>query len=256
MRVQKPIGTCLGRFSAGLAVAVALLACSSTTTIKGWSEQSYRNPALTLTSFSNGGMALLPAIILQGQGSSGKSSGSTKLSAPYAPSPPASEPGNPTEGKTHNGYRVIFDEVLLSTLKKRWPDFLLIPTGDVLKQLNDAGMAEDYGRFDRDFATVGLDGELLKKFGEALQVRYLFISQVVISDSTSDASVSFIWSFGRKSVLSSVKIVTQIWDTRSQQLAWEGSGVAYNRLGAYEKPPLTEQMANMAVQHLVEALQP
>ncbi|MCK4389984.1 MAG: hypothetical protein KAV83_07090 [Desulfobacterales bacterium] len=139
-------------------------------------------------------------------------------------------------------------------MKSTWPALRVISPGDCLKRLNDAGLTASYLKFDRDFPKTGVDGGLLRSFGKALHCRYLFISTAVVGDVKSDTSVTVVWTFGRKSVLHSVKISGQIWDTVSGCQIWEGSGVGYNRLGAYEAAPLTEDVVNEAVERLLETI--
>lgn len=65
-----------------------------------------------------------------------------------------------------------------------------------------------------------------------------------------------VWTFGRKSILRAVKITTQIWDTENEKLLWEGSSVGYNQLRAYDAPPLAEEVANKAVDGLLNSVIP
>ena len=237
-----------------LALGIALLSTACSTTIRGWSEESFRSPGLTRAQLNAGGVALLPVIILRSPTPADQSANAANPPAPYAPSNRNAMQGHALSAKNGSGYRIILDEVLLHTLKARWPGLPLVPTGDALKRLNDAGLADAYGRFYNDYPTAGIDGKTLDRFGRALHTRYLLISRAVVSESNSNASVSFIWTFGRRTVLRSVKVDTQIWDTTTQKQVWEGSGVGYNRLSAYEKPPLTEQMATVAMQQMVKNL--
>jgi len=239
-----------------LGAVFCLLATGCATKIQGLSQVSYHNPAFTLADLRQEGIALLPVIILEEPAGKAKDKGSGSLPAPYTPQQTSSQEGKDNLVKAGNGYRVILDEILLSRIRARWPDLKLVPTGDTLKRLNDAGMTGVYAKISRDATTVGLDADLLKRLGRALRVRYVFIGRGIVSESSSEASVSFIWTFGRKSVLSSVTLSGQIWDTAQEKQVWEGSGVGYNRLSAYEKAPLTAQMATKAVDNLIDGLQP
>jgi hypothetical protein len=241
----------------GFIVAVTLVvAAGCTTKIRGWSQQSYRSPDFSLQHLKDGGLALLPAIILHQPGPATSGSNATNPPAPYTPQQSQQENGNVTATKDGDGYRVVLDETLLSRLQTRLPYLRLVPTGDALKMINDAGLTDTYTRFYRDFNTTGMDSGFLKELGKTLHCRYLMVSRGVITESKSDASVSFVWTFGRKSIMRSIKISSQIWDTNTGQQVWEGSGVGYNRLSAYEKAPIAEQMANAAVVNLLQSMIP
>lgn len=233
---------------------LATAGCS--TSIEGLSQVSYRSPDFTFASLRQQKMALLPFIILEEPGSKPKTKEEAPLPAPYTPKRTPSEGEKDNVVKAGNGYRVVLDEMLLSRIRKRWPDLKVVPTGDTLKRLNDAGMSGVYAKISRDVTTVGLDTDLLKRLGRALNVRYIFIGRAIVAESHSDASVSFVWTFGRKSILRSVTLSGQIWDTVDERQVWEGSGVGYNRLSAYEKAPLVAQMAAKAVDDLIKGLQP
>lgn len=239
-----------------MGVAFCLLATGCATKIHGLSQVSYHSSDFKLATLRQEGMALLPVIILEEPSSKAKEKGGEPLPAPYTPrqTPSATEKDN--LAKAGNGYRVVLDEILLSRIRTRWPDLKLVPTGDTLKRLNDAGMTGVYAQISRDATTVGLNADLLKRLGRALRVRYIFLGRGIITESSSDASVSFIWTFGRKSILRSVTLSGQIWDTVTEKQVWEGSGVGYNRLSAYEKAPLTAQMATTAVDNLIHGIQP
>ncbi len=65
-----------------------------------------------------------------------------------------------------------------------------------------------------------------------------------------------IWTFGRKSVLRTVKILGQIWDAESGRKLWEGYAVGYNSMVPYESPPLPEEMMDQAVESFVDIMLP
>jgi hypothetical protein len=227
------------------------------TSIHGISQVAYHSPEFSLADLRHDGMALLPTIIMEEPPGKAKGDkGAASLPAPYTPRQPASDNGKDNVVKSGDGYRIILDEILLSRLRARWPSLKLVPTGDTLKRLNDAGMKGVFARISRDATTVGLDADLIKHLGEALHVRYIFLGRGIVSQSSSDASVSFVWTFGRKSILRSVTLSGQIWDTVEEKQVWEGSGVGYNQLTAYEKTPLVAQMATTAVDKLLDGLLP
>jgi hypothetical protein len=243
------------RFQIFLLVA-CLLAVGCSTKIRSWSQESFRGPGFSQVSLNRDGLALLPVIIMAEPARKLAERGSQPLPAPYTPARKAgdNEPEAMTKGS--DGYQAILDETLLSKIRSKWPGMPLVPAGDALKILNDAGLSGISGRISRDFTTHGFDGELLHNLGSALHTRYVLIGRGTVTESKSDASVSVIWTFGRKSMLRSVSVSAQIWDTATQKLAWEGSGVGYNQLSAYEKAPLAEQMASEAVESLIAKLGP
>ncbi|MEW6328076.1 MAG: hypothetical protein AB1487_10885 [Thermodesulfobacteriota bacterium] len=224
--------------------------------IKGWSQESYRRPGFNNDALNQERLALLPVIVLERPLEKAKTPEGRTISAPYTPqSPPGdSEGGAPLNA--HDAYRVCLGEILLSKVQSRRPNLRLVPPNDALKRLNDEGLTGAYLKFNRDFPKAGFDSALLKDFGKALNCRYLFVTQAVVTESKADASLSIIWTFGRQSVLHSVRISGQIWDVASGQQVWEGSGVGYNRLTAYEGLPLLEEMANQAVDRLLGTIMP
>jgi len=239
-----------------LLLIVVLLSAGCSTKIRGWSQESYRSSGFNTNVLNQEGLALLPVIVLKSPAEKAKDPGGKNPSSPYAPDSPSGDQGKENQLNAQDAYRVSLSEILLSKIQSRWPTIRLISPGDVLKRLNDEGLTTTYSKFNRDFPRVGFDSAMLKSFGRALNCRYLFISQAVVIESKSEASITFVWTFGRKSVLRSVKISGQIWDTVSGQQAWEGSGVGYNRLAAYEGSPLTEEIASQAVDSLLKTIMP
>ncbi|MBM4271739.1 MAG: hypothetical protein FJ139_06235 [Deltaproteobacteria bacterium] len=225
--------------------------------IEGWSQESFRSSEFNTAALSREGMALLPVIILEDTHKKEEEPVGKIPDAPYTQ--PVPQAGKVEEGKRaviHDAYRVILNEILLSRVRARYPHLQLVSPSDVLKRINDAGLTADYRKFNDDFPRIGFDGSLLKRFGKTLNSRYVFVSQAVLTESKSDTSLIVIWSFGRKSVLRSVKISGQIWDTTTGNQMWEGLGVGYNRLSSYEQPPLTEEIAREAVDSLLSNIHP
>lgn len=237
---------------------VLLLLTSCAPKIKGWSQEVYRSPDFDIRSLLNEeATALLPVIVVASVTAKERSGPTGPIdSAPYTPQVSPDREVEEKPSVTTNAHRITFSEALLSKIKSARPELTVVSPGDCLKRLNDAGLTARYLEFDRNFPMRGVDGALLKEFGHALGCRYLFISEAVVTDTKSDASVTVGWRFGRKSVLRSVKISGQIWDVVTGRQVWEGSGVGYNRLGAYEKTPLTEDMVYEAVERLFETIIP
>ncbi|MDQ7837520.1 MAG: hypothetical protein RDU59_03385 [Thermodesulfobacteriota bacterium] len=234
-----------------------LLSTTCSPKIKGWSQESYRSSGFDNDALNQERLALLPVIVLERPIEKANTPEGRTLSAPYTP--PQSPPGDSEGGvplNAHDAYRVCLGEILLSKIQSRQPNLRLVPSNDALKRLNDEGLTGAYLKFNRNFPKVGFDSASLKDFGRALNCRYLLVTQAVVTESKADASLSIIWTFGRQSVLHSVRISGQIWDTVSGQQVWEGSGVGYNRLTAYEGLPLIEEMANQAVDRLLDTIMP
>jgi len=221
--------------------------------IKGWSEESFRRESFTESVINDAGLALLPVIVLMRPVEKGPEKGGEIVSAPYAPGK-SSELQEEKQANVASAYRIILNETLLSQFQSRLPAIRLITPGDALIRFNDAGLAAAYSKFDTEFTQTGLDARTLQSFGKALNSRFLFISTAAISEYKTDASMTLIWTIGRKSEFRSVKISGQIWDTETCQQLWEGSGVGYNRLAPFEGSPLLEEMSSQAVKSLLEAI--
>ena len=224
--------------------------------IKGWSQESFRSSEFSSDAINQEGLALLPVIILKETYKKTEEPAGQTPPAPYAQPTPPADKGKEKEVITHNAYRIILSEILLGKIQSMWPSLRLVTPSDALKRLNDEGLTGAYSKFDSDFPKMGFDSALLKSFGKTLNCRYLFISQAVITESKSDVSLIFIWTFGSKSVLRSVNISGQIWDTIKGRQVWEGFGVGYNRLFSYEKTPLIEEIASKAVESLLKNIVP
>jgi len=219
--------------------------------IKSWSHETYRKSDLGINLINSNRIALLPVIIMDYPEYESKGSNKPIPSAPYAKPRPGSKQREQNGHNTSIAYRMILSEILLSKLQSKWPQADIISPGDVLKRLNDAGFTNSYIRFNQDFPNTGINGAQIKKFGKALNCRHFLICQAVITEIKSDATITIVWSFGRKSVLRTVKISGQIWDAVNGKQLWAGSGTGYYRLYAYEGWPLIEEMASKAVDSLI-----
>jgi hypothetical protein len=225
--------------------------------IKGWSQESFRDPGFQNGVLLHDNLALFPVMIVEAPGE--KSGKLVEISppAPYTADVRRLEVSSEQKSSDpHELYQIILDEMLLNRLHQRNPGFKLVTQGEVLKRINDKGMIRDYETFNRTFVRVGLNEELIREFGEVLGCRYLLISQGMVTESKSEATYTLVWTFGRKSTLRTVKISSQLWDTQGVSLVWEGSGVGYNQLSLYEGAPLLEEMASQAVDRLLDAMIP
>jgi hypothetical protein len=228
--------------------------CSSV--IKGWSQESFRRPEFTRDTLDQEGLALLPVIILKETYKKAEERAGQTPPAPYAEPTPQADNVKVKEVAINDAHRIIMGEILLSKIQSMWPSLRILTPSYVLKRLNDEELTNAYRKFDRDFPKVGFDSAFLNSLGRTLNCRYLFISQIVVTESKSDASLVFIWTFGSKSVLRSVNISGQIWDIVKGRQVWEGFGVGYNRLSSYEKIPLIEEIAGKAVESLMKNIMP
>lgn len=237
-------------------IIVGILSTGCAPKIKGQSQESYRSSWFSDTALNNEGLALMPVIILKDTFEKAEETSGKTSPAPYTPSNVTEDTGKEKLASDHDAYRVMLGETLLSNIQSRRPMLRLVSPGNTLIRLNDEGLTDAYIKFNRNFTKVGLDAVQLKRFGRALNCRYLFISMAVVTEYKSYASLTFVWTFGNKSILRSVKISGQIWDTQSGIQIWEGSGVGYNRLFPYSGLPLIEEIANQAVNSLLETVMP
>lgn len=237
-------------------LAASALGCAAR--IESISREAYRLPELKGKSIEIDGVALMPVIILRQSATDKPEDGGIKQAeAPYAPKPKISGDTNDlTDMALGDGLRVGLSELLTNNLIARRPGIKLISPSDVLKKLNDAGMSADFLKFYREYPYVGLNSEMLHKIGAAMGCRYLFVSQAVVSEFKSEASFIFIWTFGRRSVQRSVRISSHLWDICSGVQVWEGFGVGYNNLTAYDEAPLTLEIASQAVESMLDNIAP
>jgi len=243
-------------FRSMLVLLVVCLLGGCSAKIHCWSEESFRSNDFNEEKLQKEGLALLPVIILDHSLETPTAMDSPHPSAPYAPAPGKSAKDRGVTVISHESYQVILNEILIGKIQTKRPSFKLMPPGDVLIRLNIKNLPCDLHRFSKNFTKSGLDPEQLKCFSKALNSRYLFISQAAVTEYKSDASVTFIWTFGRKSIIRSVNLYGQVWDTQQEKQIWDGFGVGYQRLSAYEGSALFEQMASTAADSLLKTFIP
>ncbi len=237
-------------------VLIVLTACHSR--LKDWSQEVYRTSDPITAELRQGKLAVLPVMILEQPAKDDKKRVQTKQPpAPYAPDDLSFEPKEISQNSNgSDAERLGISEILLRKLSANIHSITVISPGECLKCINDSGLTTTYLRFDRNFPRLGVDGECLTSFSRALGCRYLLISAAFINEYNSDSSITFIWTFGRKSVLRSVKISGQIWDAESGRKLWEGYAVGYNNMVPYESPPISEEMIDRAVESFVNIMLP
>jgi len=244
-------------FSLALLIIFIAISSSCSQKINNWSQASFTSPENADIKYllHHNGMALLPVIVLnEPLKETEQKVKATKTShGPYS-AEARKDSADKTHKKVSDSYRVILSEILLNKIKYMWPIQKIVSHTDALMRLNDNGLSQEYSRFNSDFSSAGFNSSLLKSFGDALNCRYIFISQAVVTKSESDASLTIVWSFGRKSVLHTVKYYGQIWDVQSKRQVWEGLGVAYSLLGSFESQPLIEEMASQAVDSMLKTI--
>lgn len=237
-----------------LVIIITILPACPGTKISGWSQQAYRSPEFNHSLLTQKRIAILPVIVLTYPTEKAPDQGSQSVEAPYAPQVPPSKPSKESPVNTNDAYRLTLSEVLLSKIQTKWSALNIVSPNDAVKRLSDGGLSATYSRFSQDFSHTGLDKDILNNFGSALNCRFLLISQAIVTEVKPEASVTFVWTFGRKQVQRSVKISAQIWDTQSGQQVWEGSGMGYSMLSAYESLPLMEELASQAVDNLISIM--
>lgn len=238
-------------------VLAVLIQCGCYSKIQGWSQEAYRTSDPLIEELKAGKLGVLPVMVLEHPSKDEKKSVATKsASAPYTPDRSFESKEISQARAGTDADRLALSEILLRNLRMNPYGIEIISPGECLKCINDTGLTSDYLMFDRNFPRLGVDGERLASFSRATGSRFLLISAAFITENSADSSVTIIWSFGRKSVLRSVKISGQIWDAGSGRKLWEGYAVGYNSMAPYESPPLTEEMMDHAVASFVELLLP
>jgi hypothetical protein len=100
-----------------------------------------------------------------------------------------------------------------------------MPTYEVVNRLNDRDLAAAYGDLLAGFARSGiLDREPLRRLGAALDAPYVLQPGVAeFSQVVGDKFEVVGWKL-LKTRLTTLRLWLQLWDTRTGQLLWEGSG--------------------------------
>ncbi len=241
-----------------IAVISLLLMSACSPKIHGWAQESFRKKDFQNEALYNQTLAIFPVLVLEAPIE--KPPKSLELNT-------AAQPGysdgriQVTEAEqkqqiTKETYKIVFDEMLLKKFQERYNTIQLMTPGTILKKINDNKLTASYEKFVQNFQLIGLDEELLKSIGKVLDCRYLFLSQVVVTESKSENYYTIVWTFGGKSTLSSMKISSQIWDMESGAQVWEGSGVGFTKLSLYAGSPLVEDLAKQAVESLLENIAP
>jgi len=239
---------------------LALLLISQTgchSRIKEWSQNVYGTSDQLLAELRKEKLAVLPVIILEQPKDDKKRMQTKQPPAPYAPDDSSFEPKEmPQNSIGSDAERLGITDILLRKLGANIHSISVISPGDCLKRINDAGLTASYLRFDRNFPRLGVDSEYLTSFSRAVGSRYVLISTALIAENNSDSSITVIWTFGRKSVLRSVRLSGQIWDAQSGRKLWAAYAIGYNNMVPYESPALQEEVMDRAVESFVNIMMP
>lgn len=223
--------------------------------IKGWSQEAYRTSEPLVAELQQGKLAVLPVMVLEQPAKEDQKRGSKPLPAPYTPEQ-VFEAAEMLPQSTADPNRLGINEILLRKLRTNLFSIPIISPAECLKRINDSGLTAAYLRFDRNFPKLGVDSEYLSNFSRATGSRYLLISTAYFSEYSSESTINIIWTFGRKSVLRSVKILGQIWDAQSGRKLWEGYAVGYNSTAPFESPQLPDEITDQAVTSFVGIMLP
>jgi hypothetical protein len=234
-------------------------ACSlSSPKILGWSQESFRDQRFKNEDLYNQKLAIFPVLVLETLiEKPEKTVDFYSGERPYTPDTRKLEvTGEQKQQKNRESYRIVLNEMLLRKFQEHYETIRLMTPETILKKINDNNLTESYEKYIQSFHVIGIDENLLKSLGKALDCRYLLISQAVVSEYKSENYYTVVWTFGGKSTLSTVKISSQIWDMESGAQVWEGSGVGYTKLSLYQGPPLIEDLAKQAVESLLGTIAP
>jgi hypothetical protein len=123
------------------------------------------------------------------------------------------------------GLGSALSHALTGALADTSPPIRGIPAHDVLSRLNAQGLAPQYGDLVAGFARSGiLEREQLRQIGEALGAAYVLQPGVaefsqVLADKFEMLGVKVV-----KTRITTLRLWLQLWDTRTGQILWEGSG--------------------------------
>ncbi len=233
-----------------------LLLNSCSAKITGRSQETFRSPNFSIPVIDEGGLALLPVMVLARPTKSDKGVFESQPypSAPYASTDPQQSKETSRVIDADDVFKIGIGDMLLRNVRNGHRNIRVVSPSDCLKCINDDGLTDFYLKFDRDFSKTGIDGNVLSRFANAFKCRYIFISQAVIHEYKSDSSLSIIWTFGKKSTLRSVHVTGQIWDSTDGHRIWAGHGTGYIEMNPYEKAPLTEDITEKAFERLIATM--
>ena len=233
---------------ASLLLSVFMLSCGAPRIVRN-AEESYKlNSAPEI-----GGKLALFAMMTGGSSSFNVSSNPAKISdSPYSPARIINDSEIAFPGETSmEGFRQQANDIFLAKLKQKKSDFIIIPPQQVQGLISQSDLIIPYLDFLQNYNYLSASPDFLKDLGVMLNCKYLMTTQLVIISTVKDNSVSFVWTFAKRSTDYSVTILTQIWDLSEGQLIWSGRGTSSTVLGVYVSLPHFDKLAGIASEELL-----
>jgi hypothetical protein len=136
------------------------------------------------------------------------------------------------------------------------PGIRVVPMPAILSAVNAADLDQDYKRMYRDYLQTGiLDGGVLKRVGEAGEVRYLVQLNLANFEQVSRGRLSILGLRFLETKIANMRLFMQIWDSETGRVAWEGGGeLNYTFETFVERPVYFLQVATEAARRLYREL--
>jgi len=184
-------------------VFIVLLFVKCAAVIYDKSSVQYIKDDFSSETFYNGGLAILPVVSGQGQ----------------------------------EGYRRPFGEALNKGINTMLPGLHYLQWQRTMNVLNQHCLVEDYKKAILSYReTAILDKNLIRKIGEALELRYLLFVSLEEFHKASQTNYNILVGF-HTTKTARINGFAQIWDCTNGDVVWDGIGLAESKGGdlTYEK---------------------
>ncbi|MBI3813962.1 MAG: hypothetical protein HY279_05780 [Nitrospinae bacterium] len=153
-------------------------------------------------------------------------------------------------------YRLTVSDILEKAFKSEKPAIVFVSSREAINRINNADLTSSYSEMLDYYDITGiLNMSLLKKIGNALNVRYVAQPRLLSFTETTYSRFSFLGLSLISTRETTVKIFLQVWDVSTGNIVWEGSGQATIAVEAMRAKPVTfEEAAETASFSLIKKL--
>ncbi len=164
------------------------VSCMPTKTLVDTSCPGYKSPQFSRNDISTGGIAIMPVL----------------------------------GGDEKEQYRRPMGDALFHYLGKHFGINEVTHPQEVIRILNDHGLAEDYSNALRNYQHTGIiAGDLIRNVGEVLEVEFLLYTRFL---ATRDAEYIIVADSYQRINIDELYVQSQIWCANIGDVVWEGKG--------------------------------
>ncbi|HSF68114.1 MAG TPA: hypothetical protein VLA67_11875 [Nitrospiraceae bacterium] len=139
----------------------------------------------------------------------------------------------------NQGNEVTLSSILEQILNKVKPNWKVVPAHELVKRINQKGLAEEYARMRAEYERTNiLEGSSLRKIATGVGVRYVFQPRLISFSQTLTERWSFVDVRIMQTRSSIMRVSLQLWNAETGEIIWASIAEATMQNEAISQDPV------------------